>query len=1126
VDCPSCGAANPDGARFCNACAALLAAPTPGAEERKVVSVLFVDLVGFTARSDAADPEDVRATLRPYHAGVKREIERFGGTVEKFIGDAVMAVFGAPAAHEDDPERAVRAALRVLDSIDELNEQHGLTLAVRAAVATGEAVVSLTARQGAGEGIATGDVVNVAARLQGEAPVGGLVVNEQTFRATRNAIEYEELAPVAVKGKAEPLPIWRGLQARSRFGVDAEAAPAMPFVGRDHEVRLLRDTFERTLRESTIQLVTVIGEPGVGKTRLLAEFRRWLDDQPEIVYWRQGRCLPYGEGIAFWALGEIVKAHAGILESDGPGDAEVRLREAVDGLAPVTERDWLVRCLAPLVGVPRSAAPTRDESFAAWQTFLEGIAAQRPLVLLFEDLHWGDEALLEFVERLVGWSSGVPVLVLCSARPELYDLRPGWGGGTRNASTVALSPLTPADTARLVSALLASAVLPAETQEALLERSGGNPLYAEEYVRLFQERGTTEELPLPATVHGLIAARIDALPAERKALLHDAAVIGKVFWAGALQEMGEAGPDGIRNDLHQLAQRELVRPSRTSSVEGQSEYSFWHALVRDVAYGQIPRAARAAKHVHAADWLEAMAGERLADHADLVAHHLTEAISLAEASGQSPDATVVERAARALVLAGDRAARLDLRRAIQLYSRALELVPEDSPGRGHVLVKTGEVAYAAGQSEEGRLALEEAADLLESRGDRPGAGRACSLLARIYFGLGGVDRMGRALDRALGLLEDEPPGPELVEAYGRMAAFVTFSGGSPEESLVWSGKAIELADRLGWMGPGLLSARGWQGFTRCELGDLAGLEDLEAALGEALELGIPDAVGCYVNLADAVWRQEGPAAALAILDEATGYAERRGGSTRWPAAESCWMLYDLGRWDDLSSGAEYVRAEPEHQRGQPYAIASTYLALVLLRRGALDDASRLLDATLPFAREIEDPQVLGPALAVAALVGWTRRDLDGVRARLEEWDTVTRGRPFFRAQNLTDVVRLACELGELDLAERLRARVVAVPERDRLADLAALAAVAEASGDVASALAAYDEAAEGWDRFGCAFEHGLALLGAARCEQRSDGGRDSPRLQRAHEILTRLGARSLLAGTDAPLGGARRAAAP
>src|SRR5512146_1675877 len=400
--CPACGEENPERARFCWACGTQLAepaAPSP-AEERKVVSVVFVDLVGFTAASEVADPEDVRARLRPYHARVKQEIERFGGTVEKFVGDAVMAVFGAPVAHEDDAERAVNAALRILSAIDELNEETpGLELAVRGAVNTGEAMVTLGARPAEGEGIVAGDVVNTASRLQGAAPVGGIVVGEATYRTTRDLFEYEPLDAVTVKGKKEPLPIWQATGARRRFGVDLDPTPQTPLIGRDDDLALLRSTFARTLRDSSTQLVTVTGEPGVGKTRLLAELRRWVDDQPDLVFWRQGRSLPYGEGITYWALGEMVKAQAGILESDTLDEVAAKLAVAVaDASEDAAERDWLNARLGPLVGAAGAAAGEREESFTAWRRFVEGVAAQHPLVLVFEDLHWADDALLAFVE--------------------------------------------------------------------------------------------------------------------------------------------------------------------------------------------------------------------------------------------------------------------------------------------------------------------------------------------------------------------------------------------------------------------------------------------------------------------------------------------------------------------------------------------------------------------------------------------------------------------------------------------------------------------------------------------------------------------------------------------------------
>jgi class 3 adenylate cyclase len=394
--CPSCGEENPERAKFCLECgAALEQARRAVAEERKIVTVLFCDLVGFTARSDAADPEDVRARLRPYHARLRSEIERFGGTVEKFIGDAVMAVFGAPVAHEDDPERAVRAGLRILAAIADLNEQEpGLELQVRIGVNTGEAVIALGARPEQGEGIATGDVVNTAARLQATAPVGALVIGEATYRQTREIFVYEPLDPVEVKGKEEPLVRHRVLSARARFGEDLTRAPGTPLVGREHDLAVLQATYGKAVRESSVQLVTVVGEPGLGKSRLVAELFAFVDSQPEIVSWRQGRCLPYGEGISFWALGEIVKAQTGILESDSPEQASTKLEAGLP--AEEEDREWLKARLGPLIGIDAGVAAAREESFTAWRRFLEAIATPRPGVFVFEDLHWAEEPLLAF----------------------------------------------------------------------------------------------------------------------------------------------------------------------------------------------------------------------------------------------------------------------------------------------------------------------------------------------------------------------------------------------------------------------------------------------------------------------------------------------------------------------------------------------------------------------------------------------------------------------------------------------------------------------------------------------------------------------------------------------------------
>jgi class 3 adenylate cyclase len=433
--CPSCGHGNQAGAKFCSECSVALVAAEPLAgEERKVVSVLFADLVGFTSRAEQLDPEDVRALLLPYFARLRAELERFGGTVEKFIGDAVMAVFGAPVAHEDDPERAVRAALAIRNWAREEER-----IQVRLAVNTGEALVVLGARPVQGEGMAAGDVVNTAARLQAAAPVNGVLVGERTFRATRQAIEYRRAAPVAAKGKREPVAAWEAVGARARFGVDVPHQARTALVGRERELGVLRDALARVRSERSPQLVTLAGVPGIGKSRLLYELWQIVEAEAELISWRQGRSLPYGEGVSFWALTEMVKAQAGILETDTTGEAGGKLAEMTAEVMPGSaDADWVQRHLGALVGLGSGGVSAggdrRGEVFAAWRQFFEALAERRPLVLVFEDLHWADDGLLDFVDYLADWADQVPLLVVATARPELLARRPGWGAASRMRS--------------------------------------------------------------------------------------------------------------------------------------------------------------------------------------------------------------------------------------------------------------------------------------------------------------------------------------------------------------------------------------------------------------------------------------------------------------------------------------------------------------------------------------------------------------------------------------------------------------------------------------------------------------------------------------------------------------------
>ncbi len=628
-----------------------------------MVTCLFCDLVGFTARAEAMDPEDVRRLLQPYHARVRGELERFGGTVEKFIGDAVMAVFGAPIAHEDDPERAVRAALAIRDSLAADGQ-----LEVRIGITTGEALVALDGRPEAGEGMVSGDVVNTAARLQAAARPGGLLVDESTMRATERAIDYAEASMIDAKGKSLPIAVWHAARARARVGV--ERLSDTPLVGRERELTLLRSTWSRVAEEREPQLTTLVGVPGIGKSRLVSElFETTRTGAHGLVDWRSGRSLPYGEGVTFWALSEIVKAQAGILESDPLDATAAKLRQAVESvLSDPAEAGWVERHLRPLAGLDAdegSASGDASEAFAAWRRFLEVIALERRLVLVFEDLHWADDAMLDFIDYLVDRSRSVPLLALCTARPELLTRRPGWGGGKVNSSTILLSPLSEDETSSLVSALLGKAAIDPDVWESLLERAGGNPLYAEEFARMLVERPT--ETVVPETVQGMIAARIDTLSPEEKALLQNAAIVGRVFWLGALGRERWT----IEERLHSLERKEFVRRELRSSVAGEDEYVFRHALVRDVAYEQIPRSERADMHRDAAEWIESLG--RLDDHAETLAHHYAAALEFARVSGQDVGDLPV-RAQSAAREAGDRASTLNAyARAARFYERRQRL---------------------------------------------------------------------------------------------------------------------------------------------------------------------------------------------------------------------------------------------------------------------------------------------------------------------------------------------------------------------------------------------------------------------------------------------------------------------
>ena len=1123
--CAACGQVNPEIARFCLACGAPVEpVDRPGAEERKTVTVLFCDLVGFTAASDGADPEDVRARIGPYHARLRTVIEGFGGTVEKFIGDAVMAVFGAPVAHEDDPERAVRAGLRILEAIGDLNKDDpGRGLAVRVGVESGEAVVALGARPQLGEALVAGDVVNTASRLQGAAPVGGVLAGPGTYAATRGAFDYQPLDPVVLKGKAEPMPVFRALAPRARLGTDVTRSLGAPMVGRRADLGILTGAFQKVVHESAVQLVVVAGEPGVGKSRLVAELGSFVDAWPDLVRWRQGRCLPYGEGITFWALGEIVKAEAGILESDPPQAAATKIDAMIPEDAP--EAPWLRARLRPLAGLAAPAA-AREENFAAWRAFAELLAEDRPSVLVFEDLHWADAALLEFLEQLAGSAGDVPLLLVATTRPELFERAPGWAASARNLAKVSLRPLTVAETGRLIGNLLSTSVLPAEVQQVIVDRSGGNPLYAEQFVRLIQDQQILRlagarwrlepdaEIPVPPGVHGLIAARLDALPAERKQLLHDAAVVGKVFWSAAVAAMSGHDEDQVRAVLGDLARTDLVRAARRPSMAGQAEYAFTHALIREVCYGQIPRADRAARHQRAAAWIEAMAGERAGDHAEILAAHYITALDLARAAKDPLTGELAAAAVRCLMLAGDRALGIDVAAAEGHYARALQLAGGGHPQRAELLARHGDALRQRGRLPEAARAYEQAIELFRARGDVISLARAMAGYGLVLHWLG--DPRWRTLStEALVLVEPLGPSTDLVRALAEEAGS-RMLWGDCREAIEHADRALALAAELGLPEPAL--ALGYRGAARIYLGDADGLADIRNARDTAIAQGLGREVAViYANLAEDTWLVEGPRQRLELAREGSRFARRRGIEELALGLDAITVaaLVELGCLKEAMALAEVLAPQLE-KPGNLAILCDVRSAQTRARhvRGEHAAAAVLGQWAAQRAREYGNPEYLAGAYPPAAAVRVANGDGPGAIALLAELSGPHAARTEPYAANLADAVRTALAAGAPDLAAELAGAVQPRYPLQQHAAVAARALLAEHDGQHAEAAALFADAAGRWQRFEMPWERAQALLGQGRCLLALHAPAEARQpLTQAQDIFASLAATPALADT-------------
>ena len=654
LTCARCGQENPAFAKFCNACAAPLAEAAQTGEERRVVSVLFVDLVGFTSRSESLDPEDVRAFLTPYYEQVRERLMSFGGRVEKFIGDAVMGIFGAPTAYGDDPERAVRAALAVRDWA----EEDGLQ--IRIAVNTGEAIVALEARPDHGEAMVAGDVVNTAARLQSAAPVGAVIVGEETHRATRNVVEYRPAQPVLAKGKSAPISAWLAIRATSHAGERPMAA--VPMIGRDRELSVLTGIWERVTGESRAQFVTVFGPAGIGKSRMGLELAQLLADQGGRVM--RGRSTPYGASSPYSAFAQLVKQNATIFDSDEPSEARAKLASGLAELAGPAAAEEHAPQLEILLGLSdEKAAVDRDRLFFSARVFVESLALSSPTMLLFEDIHWADSSQLDLLEMLASRVRDVPVLFVALARPELLTKRPTWGGGLPAYTALQLDPLSADCSRELAEKLLAARTATNGGASRVAEMAEGNPLFIEELAASIVEQSTSDELP--TSVRAIIAARLDSLPSAERSVLVDASVAGRVFWRGALAEMSQRAD--VAATLSSLEDRGLVGREAVSRIKGDQQFAFRHALIQEVAYATLPRAARRERHAAVARFLETSTATGQSHEA--LAHHWREA-------GEP------ERAVDELVAAADQAGRgWAKEHASNLYGEALALVPEDDAAR-------------------------------------------------------------------------------------------------------------------------------------------------------------------------------------------------------------------------------------------------------------------------------------------------------------------------------------------------------------------------------------------------------------------------------------------------------------
>ena len=1163
--CAACGAELPDGARFCPACGA----PNDSSEreaERRLVTILFADITDSTPLGESLDPEDLKDVLGAYADAMREEIEAEGGTVEKFIGDAVMAVFGAPVAHEDDAARALRATLRMRERLELLNTDldrtHGVRLAMRTGVNTGEVVVALGERPETG--MVTGDAVNAAARIEQNAAPGRILVSERTARAARG-FRFAEARAIAVKGKAQPIAIAElvGADGEDSPGAGERGVPGLraPMVGRDHELDLLRSLYGRLASSGRAQLVTVYGDPGIGKSRLTREFVAGADQESTRPTVLRGRCLPYGEGVTYWPLAEIVKAYTGVLDSDTQDAALAKiglLADEVLSAAPDPER--AAALLAFTFGLEDerfgfadlSPRQVRLETHDAWRAFFSGLCERGPAIAIVEDIHWADDPLLDLLEELAD-RVAAPLLFLCPARPDLAQRRPAWGGGKRNFSSIFLEPLSHDDAARLVEFLLAVEELPDSTREVMLERADGNPFFLEEIVRHLIDEGRIvragdrwraaegiADIVIPDTVQGVLAARIDLLPPEERRALRSAAVVGRVFWAGPVTKLLNGESYGLGEILGRLEDRELVLSRIGSTVAGEREFIFKHVLTRDVAYGTLSRRDRASAHALVAEWIESATGGRRREFADLLAHHYREAYEGAAADSASSPARVAElreRALDALLAASAEARSKMLLGKANGFAEGALAVAAGAHERSLALEALGLCALWNYRGDDAWRFLSEAVDerLVGGRDSGEVLAMLCARTVepptRWPASMDTVppeDAVRRYVD--LGFEHALPEGEARVRLLiaRTMWPFAFRQEGFTDDEADTARRAgeeaVELALELGRLelASAALDGIGSIEFIRGRHGLDWPVVERRLAIVERLtdpwEVGDALQTAADVSLAIGRYRD-----AVRFADE--GYERSRSGPDVWRACLA-WRAvarFQLGEWDAMVEDIELLEATRATTRfgyaGYFTVAARSCASLLFEIRGESDRADHLYDLAIEYS----------PGTATSRRIPWLAR-FAAHRGRADEaLEWLAKGDRADSELSRSAILEGACaviaDLGRWDLAE------TKVAEARAFADLAQVEALlvhadrvdgraALARGDLGPAIAALTRARDGFGKLGARWEEALSALWLAEA-LRAAGSADEARAsaERAAAVFDELRsarelehARSLLAG--------------